>query len=84
VISVISNKAQSAPDAPTFALRDFEYVAHENASGALDRISYVLSSDVTTQEGLKDVRVDLAIEIPNPGTQVSFTIPDTAGYTKNQ
>jgi hypothetical protein len=77
---------------PKFTLNSFNYYVNENSDGYLSGINYlaeldmVLPASLTQEPSDRTVKlsIDLKISFVNPGKPVSFTLPDTSGYTPQQ
>ncbi len=87
--SLINSSMEEGADNPTVSVNSFSYVAHEDANGYIDTITYKADMDVTIPASLsgedrditENVELDVALQVVNPGKPVNFDLPDTDGYT---
>ena len=80
----------SGTDKPTVKLNSFKYIATENASGFISSINYLIDCQITlpaslTKESAEKklaTKIDLKMDVVNPGTKAEVTLPDSSAYTQ--
>ncbi len=84
ILNVIVNSEASGQANPECNMKSFTYGATVNSAGFVDSITYNADMDVKFPAALtggsdeaKNVQLTFSLVIVNPGTEVSFTLPDT-------